>query len=98
MFFYGPFRAFRPRHPIARFVVGLLGMVAVMLLIALGMFAIAALAIGGGLFLLINALRSPRRPTAASGPASRTPPAPPGVIEGEFTVVPVPSRDRESAR
>jgi len=98
MFFYGPFRAFRPRHPIARFVVGLLGVVAVLLLIALGMFAIAALAIGSGLFLLINALRSPQRPTAANGSASRPPPPSPGVIEGEFTVVPVPARDRESAR
>ncbi len=97
MFFYGPFRALRPRHPIARFVVGLLGIVAVLLLIALGMFAIAALAIGSGLFLLVNALRSPQRP-AAGGPAPRTPPAPPGVIEGEFTVVPLPARDRESSR
>lgn len=92
MFFYGPFRAFRPRHPVARFVAGVLGAIAVLLLIALGMFAIAALAIGGGLFLLINALRSPQRPTAT---AQRTPP--PGVIEGEFTVVPVPVRERDSA-
>jgi hypothetical protein len=95
MFFYGPFRAFRPRHPVARFVAGVLGAIAVLLLIALGMFAIAALAIGGGLFLLINALRSPQRPTATAGAAQRTPP--PGVIEGEFTVVPVPARERDSA-
>ena len=98
MFFYGPFRALRPRHPIARFVVGLLGAVAVLLLIALGMFAIAALAIGSGLFLLVNALRSPQRPATAAGTPPRTPPPPPGVIEGEFTVVAVPARDRESAR
>lgn len=96
MFFYGPFRAFRPRHPVARFVAGVLGAIAVLLLIALGMFAIAALAIGGGLFLLINALRSPQRPTAAAGAAQRTPPLP-GVIEGEFTVVPLPARERDSA-
>ncbi|HEY0231970.1 MAG TPA: hypothetical protein VGC55_12025 [Dokdonella sp.] len=97
MFFYGPFRAFRPRHPVARFVTGVLGAIAVLLLIALGMFTIAALAIGGGLFLLINALRSPQRPAATGGAAPRGAP-PAGVIEGEFTVVPVQARDSESSR
>ncbi|MEP7041755.1 MAG: hypothetical protein ABI843_01755 [Dokdonella sp.] len=98
MFFYGPFRALRPRHPIARFVAGVLGAIAVLLLVALGMFAIAALAIGGGLFLLINAFRSTPRPAASAGPAQRAPAPPPGVIEGEFTVVSVNPRDHESAR
>lgn len=97
--FYGPFRVFRPRNPLARLVTGVLGIVAVLLLVALGMFAIAALAIGGGLFLLINAFRSAQRPATQAG-SPPSPPPPPGVIEGEFTVVPATAsrRDRESAR
>ena len=84
--FHGHFHAFRPRHPLARLVSGVIGVVVVLALIALGTFAIAALAIGGVVLLLVNALRSKQRgpvPTAAN-PAS---PPSPGVIEGEFTVV-----------
>ncbi|GAA0716840.1 hypothetical protein [Dokdonella soli] len=83
--FYGPFRAFRPRHPLARLLSGVLGIIAVLALIAVGMFALAALAIGGGLLLLVNAFRSARPPAASSN--AQTAPAPPGVIEGEFTVI-----------
>ncbi len=80
--FHGPFRVFRPRHPLARLAVAVLGVLAVVLLIALGTFVLIALLIGGGVFMLVNAFRAARRPdTAPRG----TPP--PGVIEGEFTVV-----------
>lgn len=81
--FHGAFHLFRPRrHPLARLISGVLGVLAVLTLVALGMFAAAALLIGGVLFLLVNALRG-ARPRAAS--ATATPP--PGIIEGEFTVV-----------
>jgi|GEM_PF-2430884 hypothetical protein len=95
--FHGSFRAVRPRHPIARLITGVIGIIAVLAMLALGMFAIAALAIGGGVFLLINALRSGPRP-AASAAGARKPAPPPGIIEGEFTVVPAtPSRPQEPA-
>lgn len=83
MFFHA-FRIRRPRHPLARLLGGVLGLVAVLMLVALGLFAFAALAIGGVLFLLVNALRARSAPahTPAGGAA-----APAGVIEGEFTVV-----------
>lgn len=79
------FRSFRPRHPLARIAVAVLGAVAVAGFIALSLFAAAALAIGGGIFLLIRALRGTPRPAAATASPTRT--AKPGVIEGEYTVV-----------
>jgi len=80
--FHGPFRVFRPRHPLARLAVAVLGVLALVLLVALGTFVLVALLIGGGVFMLVNAFRAARRPTAPRGTAP-----PPGVIEGEFTVV-----------
>lgn len=85
--FHASFRTFRPRHPLARLLSGVLGLVAVALLVTLGLFAFVALVIGGVLFVLVNAFRSTRAPRPQSGAApSRTPP-PAGVIEGDFTVV-----------
>lgn len=80
--FHGPFRVFRPRHPLARLAAAVLGILAVVLLIALGTFVLVALLVGGGVFMLVNALRTARRPRGAPPRA-----APAGVIEGEFTVV-----------
>jgi len=79
--FHAPFRL---RNPLARLIGGILGLLAVAGVLALGVFALAALVIGGGLFWLFNTLRhSARKPTAA--PAA---PAPaPGIIDGEFTVI-----------
>ena len=79
------FRTFRPRHPLARIAVAVLGVVVVAGFIALSLFAIVALAIGGGLFLLLKALRGTPRPAAAAAAASRG--SAPGVIEGEYVVV-----------
>lgn len=94
MFFHA-FRIPKPRHPLARLLGGVLGLVAVLMLVALGLFAFAALAIGGALFLLVNALRA--RPTPARAPTAG-PAAPAGVIEGEFTVVREPSPDPSARR
>lgn len=88
--FHASFRSVRPRHPLARLLSGVLGIAALLMLVTLGMFAFAALVIGGALFLLLNAFRSARPPRAQAG----APTATPGVIEGEFTVV----RDAASAR
>jgi hypothetical protein len=85
--FHGPFRATRPRHPLARLAMSALGVIAVLLFVALGMFALAALAIGGALLLLVNALRSTPRPRAHAGAAASPAPPPPDVIEGEFKIV-----------
>jgi hypothetical protein len=83
--FQARFRAFKPRHPLARLLAAIVGVLAVAALITLGLFALVALAIGGALFMLVNALRAPARPHAAASAAGRT--AAPGVIEGEFSVV-----------
>ncbi|MGA8278151.1 MAG: hypothetical protein WB784_08160 [Rhodanobacteraceae bacterium] len=80
----------RPRHPFARLLAGVLGGLVLVVVIAFGMFAAAALLIIGAVVLLLNALRAPH--------SDRTPgttPTPPGVIEGEFTVV---SDKREKIR
>ena len=82
--FQARFRAFRPRHPLLRLLAGAIGLVAVIALVTLGLFALVALAIGGALFMLVNAVRTPKRAPAAG--ADR--PATPGIIEGEFSVVP----------
>ncbi len=85
--FYSSFRVFRPRHPLARLLVGVLGLVAIALFVVLGMFALGALVVGGAVLMLINAFRNAQRPVGAPRPAPPTAP-PIGVIEGEFTVVP----------
>ena len=90
--FRGPFRIVFPRHPLARLLAGVIGAVAVLLLVALSMFALAALAIGGGVLLLVNAFRNANAPTAAAAAVHTPPPA--GVIEGEFSVVDARDRDR----
>jgi len=75
---------FRPRsrHPLARLLSVVLGAIALVAVLAFGMFAAVALLIGGAFVLLMNALRTPPRAPGAVPPAP-----PPGVIEGEFTVV-----------
>ena len=82
--FQARFRAFRPRHPLLRLLAGVVGIVAAIALVTLGLFALVALAIGGAVFMLVKALRAPARAQTAG--AAR--PAAPGIIEGEFSVVP----------
>lgn len=78
---FGP----RLRHPLVRLLGGILGIVAVLGVLMLGLFAFAALLIGGALWMLFNALRRPRAaaPRTAQAPAADKP----GVIDGEFTVL-----------
>ncbi len=75
---------FRPRNPLVRLLGGIVGILAVAAVLALGVFALAALVVGGGLLWLYSTARgSLRKPAAAQ---SATPP--PGIIDGEFTVIP----------
>lgn len=74
---------FRPRNPLVRLIGGIVGVLAVAAVLALGVFALAALVIGGGLLWLYSTVRgSLVKPTVV--PAAATPP---GIIDGEFTVI-----------
>lgn len=74
---------FRPRHPLARLLAGVLAVLAVAAVLALGVFALAAFVVGGLLLWGIRTLRA-----AFSSPRGVPPEQPsPGVIDGEFTVV-----------
>ncbi|RYD15708.1 MAG: hypothetical protein EOP90_07110 [Lysobacteraceae bacterium] len=80
--FHARFRSIRPRHPLARLLLGLVGVVVALILVAVGVFAAAALAIGGALLLLARSLRTRAPATPRARPATVA-----GVIEGEFSVV-----------
>ena len=84
----------RTRHPLARLLAILIGAVALVAVLAFGLFAAVALIIGGSIVVLVNAMRQPR--AASASPAS--PPPPPGVIEGEFKVVHDSRAERQPAR
>ena len=83
----------RTRHPLARLLTIVIGAVALVAVLAFGLFAAVALIIGGSIVLLVNGMRQPRSATAS--PAS---PPPPGVIEGEFKVVHDSRAERQPAR
>lgn len=100
--FLGSYRAYRPRHPLARLLVGVMGLLIAALLIAFSVFALVALGVGGVIFMVVRALRTASsaavQPGSGAGPASPSASPPPGVIEGEFTVVAgSPSRDAPAA-
>ncbi len=73
----------RARHPLVRLLALVVGGAVLLVVLAFGFFAAVALAIGGAIVVLFNALRTPQR-AAEGAPA---PQAPAGVIEGEFKVV-----------
>lgn len=86
------FRIPRTRHPFLRAVSAVVGVLILAALVVFGFFAALALITVGA---VIWATRQFVRPAAAPAQAARPqtpPPAPPGVIEGEFTVV----RDRST--
>lgn len=73
----------RPRNPLVRLIGGILGLIVVLGLVALGFFAFIALFIGGAIWYLVHLLRAqrPRRPQAQTAKRQD------GVIDGEFTVI-----------
>jgi hypothetical protein len=73
----------RARHPLVRLLALVIGAAVLLVVLAFGFFAAVALAIGGAMVVLFNALRTPQRP-AHGAPGTQ---APAGVIEGEFKVV-----------
>ena len=77
----------RARHPLARLLGAVIAVAALVVVLAFGLFAAAALAIGGTAVLLYNAFRGVQRPSASpsTGPSSTR--ADDRVIEGEFKVV-----------
>ena len=81
--FHAGLRLVKSRHPLARLATALIAIVLVAALVAIGVFVLAVLVVGGALFALVRALRTPSQPAAAAARA----PAPAGIIEGEFTVV-----------
>ena len=74
----------RASHPLVRLLALVAGGAVLLVVLAFGFFAAVALAIGGAVVVLLNALRTPQRAASAAPAAARTPA---GVIEGEFKVV-----------
>lgn len=78
----------RPRNPVTSLIGWILGLLAVLGVLALGFFAFVAIMVVGAVWMLVNALRGKQK-----GPARPTPKEPDsGIIDGEFIVV------RESER
>lgn len=78
--------SFRSRHPLARLLAGVVGVTALLGLITFGLFAAAALVVGGAIVVLVKALRASAG-AAPHGAASTRPAATSErVIEGEFRV------------
>ena len=76
----------RARHPLVRLLSLVVGGAVLLAVLAFGFFAAVALAIGGAVVVLFNALRTPQQRPAHDAPTAQAP-APAGVIEGEFKVV-----------
>ena len=73
----------RPRNPLVRLIGGILGLFAVLGLLALGVFAFAALFVGGAVWYVIHLFRA----QYSGHPQAKAAKAEDGVIDGEFTVL-----------
>ncbi|MBS0589004.1 MAG: hypothetical protein JSR65_00020 [Proteobacteria bacterium] len=71
----------RPRHPLARVLIGALGVVLLVGVLALGFLALVAFAVIGAIVALARAFLHTQT-------ARPVPPQQPNVIEGEFVVLP----------
>ncbi len=82
-----------PRNPLMRLLAAVVGALALVAVLALGMFAFAALVLGAAVWWLVRSIwpapRLSRSPAAGAAPRVS-----PDVIEGEFTVVKSPASDR----
>lgn len=85
----------QPRNPLARVLTAVVGALALLALIAFGVFALAALVVGGMVFMVINALRGPATRRSAPGPFEAQRQQDPDILEGEFTVI---SDERKAER
>lgn len=77
----------RPRNPIARLLGWILGLFAVLGVLALGFFAFVAIAVVGAIWMLVNALRGNPKSRVRSAQRANDAPADKGIIDGEFIVV-----------
>jgi hypothetical protein len=73
----------RPRNPVTRLIGWVLGLLAVLGVLALGFFAFVAILVVGAVWMLVNALRGYKRPPARPAPKATDS----GIIDGEFIVV-----------
>ena len=79
--------SFRSRHPLARLLVAVVGVAALVVLLTFGLLAAAALVVGGAVVVLVKALRASYYGATPPGARSTRPAATPErVIEGEFRV------------
>jgi hypothetical protein len=72
-----------PRHPLARLAAAVIGAIVLIAAFTIGLFAFAALAVVGAVWLLVRSLW----PASVTAPTRPTRSPQPDVIEGEFTVV-----------
>lgn len=77
----------QPRNPLTRALTAVVGALALLALIAFGVFALAALVVGGMIFMVINALRGPKASRRTPDPFAARRQQDPNIIEGEFTVI-----------
>jgi hypothetical protein len=84
---YSNMRHSRARHPLMRLLTLVAGAAVLLVVLAFGFFAAVALAIGGAVVVLLNALRTPQQRPTQSAQSAPSPQAPAGVIEGEFKVL-----------
>jgi len=70
----------RPRHPLSRLALGLIGALLLVGILVLGFFALVAFAFIGGTVALLRAL-------TRAGASTPAPARDPHVIEGEFSVI-----------
>lgn len=88
------FRLPRTRNPLLRALGAIAGVLIVAAVLVFGFFiALALVAIGAVIWAVRQFSRPSATTTGSQQPASSAPPTPPGVIEGEFTVV----RERSSS-
>jgi hypothetical protein len=85
----------RPRNPVARLIGWVLGLLAVLGVLALGFFAFIAILVVGAAWMLVNALRGNKRPSARPAPRAANE-AGNGIIDGEFVVLRDSSKDSGS--
>lgn len=88
--FQAMFHVPRPRHPLARLLLGLLGAAALVLLAIFSFLLLVACAVGGAIWLLVARLRGSR----GVAPSGAAPARPGGIIEGEYRVLREPAEPR----
>lgn len=73
----------RPRNPLLRLIGGMLGLLVVIGLLAIGFVAFIALMVGASIWYLVHLLRAKRKPASPRQPTSSAS----DIIDGEFNVV-----------